>query len=45
MGCGIQRTQMPALPVIQMQTGLEVWTIERALQLAASTLVTILSLG
>ena len=45
MGFRIQRTQMLALPVIQMQTGLEVWMIERVLQVAASTLVTILSLG
>ena len=45
MGFGIQRTLMLALPVIQMQTGLEVWMIERVLQVAASTLVTILSLG
>ena len=45
MGCGIQRSQMLALLVIQMQTGLEVLMIERVLQVAASTLVTILSLG
>ena len=45
MDCGIQRTQMLALLVIQMQTGLEVWKIERVPQVAASTLVTILSLG
>ena len=29
MGCGIQRTQMLALPIIQMQIGLEVWMIEK----------------
>ena len=45
MDCGIQKTQILALPVIQMQTGLEVWMIERVPQVAASTLVTILSLG
>ena len=45
MGCGIQRTHMLALSVIQMQTRLEVWMIERVPQVAASTLVTILSLG
>ena len=45
MGCGIQRTQMHALLVIQMQTGLVMWMIERVLQEDASTLVTILSLG
>ena len=45
MVCGIQKTQMLALPGIQMQTGLAVWTIERVLQEAASTLVTILSRG
>ena len=28
---GIQKTQMLALPGIQMQTGLAVWTIERVL--------------
>ena len=44
MGYGIQRSQMLALPVIQMQTGLEVLMIERVLQVVASTLVTILSL-
>ena len=42
---GIQKTQMLALPGIQMQIGLVVWTIERVLQEAASTLVTILSRG
>ena len=36
---------MLALSVIQMQIGLVVWMIERVLQEAASTLVTILSLG
>ena len=36
---------MLALPINQMQTGLEVWMIKRVLQVAASTLVTILSLG
>ena len=36
---------MLALLVIQMQTRLEVWMIERVLQVATSTLVTILSLG
>ena len=45
MGFRVRRTQMLALLVIQMQTGLEVWMIERVLQVAASTLVTILSLG
>ena len=45
MGCGIQRAQMLALPVIQMQTGLKVWMIKRVPQVAVSTLVTILSLG
>ena len=45
MGCGIQRTLMLALSIIQMQIGLEVWMIKRVLQVAASTLVTILSLG
>ena len=45
MDCGIQKTQILALPVIQMQTGLEVLMIERVLQVVASTLVTILSLG
>ena len=45
MVCGIQKTQMLALPGIQMQTGLVVWTIERVLQEAASNLVTILSCG
>ena len=34
-----------ALPGIQMQTGLIVWMIERVLQEAASTLITILSRG
>ena len=34
-----------ALPGIQMQTGLVVWMIERVLQEAASTLITILSRG
>ena len=41
MGCGIQRTQMHVLSIIQMQTGLVVWMIERVLQEDASTLVTI----
>ena len=36
---------MLALPVILMQIGLEVWMIERVFQVAASTLVIILSLG
>ena len=45
MVCGIQKTQMLALPGIQMQTKLAVWTIETVLQEAASTLVTILSCG
>ena len=45
MVCGIQKTQMLALPGIQMQTGLVVWTIKKVLQEAASTLVTILSRG
>ena len=45
MVCGIQKTQMLALSGIQMQTGLVVWTIERVLQEAASTLITILSRG
>ena len=31
MGCGIQRTLMLALSVIQMQTRLEAWMIERVL--------------
>ena len=44
-GCGIQKTIMLVLPIIQMQTRLEVWMIERVLQVAASILVTILSLG
>ena len=42
---GIQKTQMLALLGIQMQTGLVVWTIEKVLQEAASTLVAILSRG
>ena len=42
---GIQKTQMLALPSIQMQTGLVVWTIERVLQKTTSTLVTIFSRG
>ena len=42
---GIQKTQMPSLPGIKMQTGLVVWMIERVLQEAASTLITILSRG
>ena len=45
MGCGTQRTQMHALPVIQMQIGLVVWMIERVLQEDAFTLETISSLG
>ena len=45
MVCGIQKTQMLALPGIQMQTGLVVWTIERVFQEIASTLITILSCG
>ena len=45
MVCGIQKTQMLALPGIQMQTRLAVWMIERVLQETASTLVTILSRG
>ena len=45
MVCGIQKTQMLALPSIQMQIGLVVWTIERILQEVASTLVTILFCG
>ena len=45
MVCDIQKTQMLALPGIQMQTGLVVWTIKRVLQEAASTMVTILFRG
>ena len=45
MVCGIQKTQMLALPGIQMQTGLIVWRMERVLREATSTLVTILSHG
>ena len=45
MVCGIQKTQILALPGIQMQTGLVMWMIERVLQEAGSTLVTILSRG
>ena len=45
MGYGIQRAQMHALSVIQMQTGLVVWMIERVLQEDTPTLVTTLSLG
>ncbi|XP_050259723.1 secreted RxLR effector protein 161-like [Quercus robur] len=44
-GLWYSRTQMLALLVIQMQTGLEVWMIERVLQVAASILVTTLFLG
>ena len=44
MACGTQRTLMLALQVIQMQIGLEVWMIEKVLQVAASILETILSL-
>ena len=43
--CGTERTLMPVLLVIQMSIGLEVWIIERALQVAASILETILFLG
>ena len=43
MGCGIQRTQMHALPVILMQARMVVLMIERVLQEDASTWVTILS--
>ena len=43
MGCGIQRTQMHVLLVIQMQTGLVVWMIERVLQGDASTLNNLVS--
>ena len=45
MVCGTERTLMLALQVIQMQIGLEVQMIERVLQVAASTLGTILFLG
>ena len=45
MDCGTQRTLMPVLLVIQMPIGLEVWMIERVLQVAAFILETILFLG
>ena len=45
MGYGIQRAQMHALSVIQMQTGLVVWMIGKVLQEDASTLVTTSSFG
>ena len=44
MACGTQRTLMLVLLVIQMPIGLEVWMIERVLQVTASILETILSL-
>ena len=45
MDYGTQRTQMLVLLVIKMPIGLEVWIIERALQVATSILETILFLG
>ena len=45
MAYGTQRTLMLPLQFIQMQIRLEVWMIERVLQVAASILETILSLG
>ena len=45
MDCGTQKTLMPVLLVIRMSIGLEVWMIERVLQVAASILETILFLG
>ena len=44
MDCGTQRTLMLVLLVIQMPIRLEVWIIERVLQVAASILETILFL-
>ena len=44
-GLWYQKTQMLALLGIQMQSGLAMWMIERVLQEAGSTLVTILSRG
>ena len=44
MDCDTQRTLMPILLVIQMLIRLEMWMIERALQVAASILETILFL-
>ena len=45
MAYGTQRTLMLALQVFQMLIEQEVWMIERVLQVAASILETILSLG
>ena len=45
MDFGTQRTLMLLLLVIRMPIGLEVWMIERVLQVAASILETILCLG
>ena len=45
MDYGTQKTLMPVLLVIQMPIGQEVWMIERARQVAASILETILFLG
>ena len=45
MDCGTQKTLMPVLLVIRMPIRLEVWMLERVLQVAASILETILSLG
>ena len=45
MDCGTQRTLMPVLLVIRMPIGLEVWIIEKVLQMAVFILETILFLG
>ena len=45
MAYDTQRTLMLVLLVIRMLIGLEVWMIERVLQVVASILETILSLG
>ena len=45
MDCGTQRTLKLVLLVIWMPIKLEVWMIERVLQVAASILETILFLG
>ena len=45
MDCGTQRNLMPVLLVIRMPIRLEVWMLERVLQVAASILETILFLG
>ena len=45
MDCDTQRTLMLVLLVIWMLIGLEVWMIEKVLQVAASILETILFLG